>query len=417
MSISTIKAPALIISSILAFGMATAAYALDPSLPYRNQQGFQCFYWNAQGECLSFSYYPGGTPIYDTYPTYTPSYTPTYTTPVYTPTYTAPIYTPTYAQPYISTPYYASNRLSITVSGSPKEVEDGDTINYSIYLRNDMTVSRKIDVRAFLDQDTTFVSASANGDEVRNDDEVEWTDVSVPARSSKTLTLKVRVASRVRDGDTLTLRVEADGQSDEEDTDVVLGSNSGNCYYYDSYGTRRYDSSCNNYRNSSSCYYYDRYGNRVYDSSCNDYNSSSDCYYYDSNGTRRYDSYCDNYGSNTQDVRVRITGAYPDPVEPGATLTWTIRVDNDGDRTAVTDVIADLDRNLDYLSSSDSGDDVSSSRVRWSRVTIDRYSSKTFTLQTSVNRDLSQGRDITLDVSAGNDDDSRTVTTDYRRRY
>jgi uncharacterized repeat protein (TIGR01451 family) len=108
--------------------------------------------------------------------------------------------------------------IDVTVSDSSDEVEPGDEITYSIRIENDGDDDERVDVLAFLDDETNFISASDGGDE--EGDEVEWLDILVREDSSKTLTLRVRVASGADDGDTLSLRVEVDDLEEEEETDV-----------------------------------------------------------------------------------------------------------------------------------------------------------------------------------------------------
>ncbi len=111
----------------------------------------------------------------------------------------------------------ADIQVSITESDDP--VESGDTITYRIKLTNDSNDDEETDVTAFLDKDTTFVSASDDGYD-RSSDRVEWKDVEVREDHTVTLLLTVRVDSSADDGDTLELEVETDDDSDTEETRV-----------------------------------------------------------------------------------------------------------------------------------------------------------------------------------------------------
>lgn len=108
--------------------------------------------------------------------------------------------------------------LSITISDSDDEVEPGDEITYTIRLKNEDNDDIRVDVTAFLDEDTDFVSASDGGDESR--DEVEWDDIRIDEDETKTLTLRVKVKGSADDGDTLELTVEANEEEETEETDV-----------------------------------------------------------------------------------------------------------------------------------------------------------------------------------------------------
>lgn len=116
--------------------------------------------------------------------------------------------------------------VSVTISDSPSTAEPGDTVTYTIRLRNDGNSDERVDVRAMLDHDMTFVSASDDGED--DDDEVTWDRILVREDESETLTLKVRIDSSAQDGDTVRLEVEADGEEDTETTNIEDDGNSNN---------------------------------------------------------------------------------------------------------------------------------------------------------------------------------------------
>jgi len=107
-------------------------------------------------------------------------------------------------------------RLSIT--DSPDPVEAGDELVYTIRLENNDDERTDVDVRAELDEDTTFISASDS--DRRSGHTVIWDDVRLNAGQEKTLTLRVRVDNSADDGDELELRVEANDEEDTETTEV-----------------------------------------------------------------------------------------------------------------------------------------------------------------------------------------------------
>jgi len=108
--------------------------------------------------------------------------------------------------------------LKISISDSPSSVEPGDTVTYTIRLENEDDNDLRVDVRALLDDDMEFVSASDDGDE--NDDEIEWDNIFVGENDDETLTLKVRISNSANDGDTVRLEVRSEGQEDTETTKV-----------------------------------------------------------------------------------------------------------------------------------------------------------------------------------------------------
>ena len=107
--------------------------------------------------------------------------------------------------------------VSITETDDP--VEEGEVITYRIRITNNENQVIVIDPTAFLDDDTSFVSASDGGD-LHGDDEVEWENISIARDDTKTLLLSVRPRSTVRDGDTVRLRVEAGDSEDNETTTI-----------------------------------------------------------------------------------------------------------------------------------------------------------------------------------------------------
>jgi len=109
--------------------------------------------------------------------------------------------------------------ISVSVSESDDPVDEGDTITYRIRLTNNSNDDEETDVTAFLDKDTTFVSATEGG-YLRGDDEVQWNDIEVREDRTLTILLTVRVDSSADEGDTLTMEVETDDDDDTEETEV-----------------------------------------------------------------------------------------------------------------------------------------------------------------------------------------------------
>lgn len=110
--------------------------------------------------------------------------------------------------------------VSVSVSADEDEVEEGDTITYTIRLENNDSDDAVVDVRAKLDSEVTFVSASDAGDEFSNR-QVRWDNLRVDEDETLTLKLKVRVKNSVDDGDIITLSVEAGDDEDDLDIDVT----------------------------------------------------------------------------------------------------------------------------------------------------------------------------------------------------
>ncbi len=108
--------------------------------------------------------------------------------------------------------------VSISITDSEDPVQEGDEYTYQIKIENEDDDDIRVDVLAILDEDTSFVSASDDGDE--SSDEVEWDDIRLDEDESKTLTLRVKVRSSANDGQDLILKVEANDEEEEEETEV-----------------------------------------------------------------------------------------------------------------------------------------------------------------------------------------------------
>ncbi|MDB4978069.1 MAG: hypothetical protein JWM56_255 [Candidatus Peribacteria bacterium] len=118
--------------------------------------------------------------------------------------------------------------ITTTVTSDYSNVRAGDTVNFTIKLRNRGNSDITTNVNALLDPNMTFVSASSNGDD--SSDQVDWRSFYVYQGTTQTITLRVRISSGVRSGDTLRLRVQTDSDSAAKTIKVISGSsNCSNC--------------------------------------------------------------------------------------------------------------------------------------------------------------------------------------------
>ena len=110
--------------------------------------------------------------------------------------------------------------VSISVNDDPDPIDvcNDDDLEYDIRLTNSNNSNETVDVVASLDSDTEYRSSSDGGKE-RSGDRVEWDNIKVSRNSSRTLRVRVRVDSEVRDGDTLRLRAAVSGG--DEDTEIT----------------------------------------------------------------------------------------------------------------------------------------------------------------------------------------------------
>ena len=106
--------------------------------------------------------------------------------------------------------------VSITDSSDP--VEPGDVVTYRIRLENEDNDDARVDVRARLDADMTYVSSSDGGD--ISGSEVRWDNIDVDGDDDRTLVLNVRIRTSADDGDEVRLDVDVEGEEDSESTEI-----------------------------------------------------------------------------------------------------------------------------------------------------------------------------------------------------
>ena len=106
-----------------------------------------------------------------------------------------------------------------SITDNPDPAQQGETITYSIRIRNDSNDNEQVDVYAFLDDDLEFLSASQSGDEVGSS-EVEWTNINLNEDQSETLRITAKVKNTARNGDNLRLRVRCEDDEASETTQI-----------------------------------------------------------------------------------------------------------------------------------------------------------------------------------------------------
>ena len=116
-----------------------------------------------------------------------------------------------------------------SVSDTPDPATPGETITYSIRIRNGRSTNSNssssrtnaYDIIAFIDNDLEFVSASDGGD-VDGDREVEWNDLRLRRGESDSVRLTVRVKDTVRD-DRVRVRIQCEDDEEYENTRIEEG--------------------------------------------------------------------------------------------------------------------------------------------------------------------------------------------------
>lgn len=233
----------------------------------------------------------------------------------------------------------------LSVSVNDTTVEPGDRVTFTIRIENDRSRDIETDLNAFLDDDMEFVSASDDGDEVEEDEDIEWQDIEVNEDDSETVTLKVRIDDRADDGDTLRVRFETD------DDEVVLHL-------------------------------------KVEDDDNEDDNDDDD---------------------NDADISVSISET-DDPVEPGDTVTYRIRLTNNSNDDEETDVTAFLDKDMTFVSASEDGYLRGDDEVEWNDIEVREDRTLTLLLTVRIENGADDGDTLELEVET--DDDSDTEETD-----
>ena len=113
-----------------------------------------------------------------------------------------------------------------SVSDTPDPAQPGETITYSIRIRNGNATttsssnssSRLYNIVAFVDNDLTFLSAS-NGGEEDGAREVEWKDIRLRRGESDSVRLTVRVKDTVRD-ERVRIRIQCEDDEEFENTRI-----------------------------------------------------------------------------------------------------------------------------------------------------------------------------------------------------
>lgn len=230
----------------------------------------------------------------------------------------------------------------LTVSTNRTTVEPGDRVTFTIRIRNDRSRDIETDLNAFLDDDMEFDDASDDGEEIEEDEEVEWQDIEIDEDDSETVTLEVRIDDSADDGDTLRVRFE----TDDDEVTVRL-----------------------NVDDNDDC-------------ACNDDDDDNDA-----------------------DIEVSISES-DDPVEQGDTITYRIRLTNNSNDDEETDVTALLDDDTTFVSASEGGSLEGNDEVEWSDIEVREDRTITLLLTVRVDSSADDGDTLELDVETDDDEDT-----------
>lgn len=356
-----------------------------------------------------------------------------------------------------------NDEFNLTVTASDSTVEADDTVTFRIRIKNeDNDDLENLDVRAVLDSDMDFVSASDSGDH-EDDDEVTWDNIDVEEDETKTLLLTVRVDEDADEDDTLRLKVDIDDSTasktirvedddddndDDNDIDVTITDSKDSVEEGDTFTyTIRLENNDNDDIRVDI--------NAVLDDDL-DFVSASDSGDEQRNEVDWDDIRIDGDATKTLSLTVRVSSGAndgqrlkmtvsvgdeeeieyttvddqdddddddndddnadidieitdnDDPVEERDTIIYRIVLENNENDDVEVDVVAELDDGMSFLDASHNGEE-DDDEVRWDNIEIDEDGERVLTLEVRVNSEVDDGDTVRLRVEAG--DGSATETT------
>ncbi|MDP6575091.1 MAG: hypothetical protein QF755_01185 [Candidatus Peribacteraceae bacterium] len=343
-----------------------------------------------------------------------------------------------------------TSTFTITKTDNQTEVEPGETLTYSIVVTNTSSVdATNVTVTDSLPGDVTYISASDNASHAGGI--VTWSNLSISANSSKTLTVTGRVGDSVANGTILTNSAFVNGTQATDTTTVQDGSTQQNltltlsdsqdpvepCEAF-TYTVRVTNLTANAASNKTVTLVLDNDVDYLNSSNGGTHNNSvvtwnnlsiagnstlsltanvrTDCSA-DDNDILRSTAYVDSLnvsedtrvddgGSNNDDLELTITEDTPDPVEIGEILTYNIRVCNESNSDIETDVIAYMDNDTSFVSASDGGDDDNDDEVKWDNIDINDDDCEVLVLRVRVRTSAQEGGTLRLEARAGDSEDT-----------
>jgi len=135
----------------------------------------------------------------------------------------------------------------VRVRATPNPVPLGALLTYTLYVRNADSQVRTVNVRAYPDENVVFENATYGG--FADGDLIRWDALRIPAWSSRSFTMRVRVRSNAPIGSPIALTVQAGSSVDRTSVAVLDAGYYGNVirvldngmYVYENrYGTRAF---------------------------------------------------------------------------------------------------------------------------------------------------------------------------------
>lgn len=355
----------------------------------------------------------------------------------------------------------------LTVSANRTTVEPGDRVTFTIRIKNDRSRDIETDLNAFLDDDMEFDDASDDGEEIEEDEEVEWQDIEIDEDDSETVTLEVRIDDSADDGDSLRVRFETDddevsirlevdddNDNDDEDDDdndadievsisesddpveqgdtityrIRLTNNSNDDEETDVTALLDDDttfvsaSEGGSLENNDEVEWNDievredrtitllltvRVDNSADDGDTLELDVETDDDE-DTEETEVDDDDDDDDDDGDEDIDISIN-ASDSSVRVGDTVTFQIRLENNDNQDIQPVIRAYLDDAMSYLSSGNGGELIGNDEIKWDDVEIDEDDDRTIQLTVRINDRVRAGDTLVLRVTAGNDERSVTI--------
>ena len=241
--------------------------------------------------------------------------------------------------------------FTISKTDNETEVKPGERLTYEITVRNVGNVDA-VDVKIEDDLPNNVDYVSSSDGGSHSGGRVRWT-IDLDAGESKTLTVRVDVDDNADDGDRILNEACVENFDCDDDTTTVIVDD-------------------------------------------DDDDSDDD----------------DDYGEVTISVNDD-----PDPVDVchDDDLEYEIRLTNSSNANREVDVIAILDSDTEYRSSSDGGDERSGDRVEWDDIRVNRNSSKTLRLRVRVDSDVNDGDTLRLRAAVSGGDEDTEITRTRNR--
>jgi uncharacterized repeat protein (TIGR01451 family) len=350
----------------------------------------------------------------------------------------------------------ADGDLHLTLKASDSSADTGDTVTYTITIRNDDNEDlENLEIRAYIASDFDFVSATDGGD--YDNDRIDWDDIDVDEDESETIQFKLRVSGSADDGDKLNVRVrvedaetelrltvDEDSDNDDDDdndgdlnitiSDSPASPEPGDTVTYTIHlrNDDNEDMSVdvraeldNDMEFVSASDSGDEDGDEVqWDNiridedeeetltlkvRIDEDTDDGDTVQLKVRAEGEQDTETteidedsdddDDDNDNDDDINITISDS-PDPAEIGEIVMYTIRVENNSDENVEIDVTAEMDEGMSIYTSSDASER-SGNKIYWRDLEIAENSVRTVNMKVRINVAAEDGEDQVLKVRAG----------------